>query len=111
MHLIDEYTQKQLETAHQTFLSIGYIRAPAVYMLGTVIGLALRDYCANSAEKGWAEKDPSLEDVFDGMQSMARQLVRQGEWPRPIYQATIPIGLGTFTDNVFATNKRPEHLR
>ena len=85
MQLIDEYTQKQLETAHQTFLSIGYIRAPAVYMLGTVIGLALRDYCANSAEKGWAEKDPSLEDVFESMQSMARQLVRQGEWPRPFY--------------------------
>lgn len=70
MHLIDEYAQKQLETAHQTFLSIGYIRAPAVFMLGTVIGLALRDYCATSAEKGWAEKDPSLEDVFEGMQTV-----------------------------------------
>ncbi len=56
MQLIDEYTQKQLETAHQTFLSIGYILAPAVFMLGTVIGLALRDYCANSVEEGWGEK-------------------------------------------------------
>ncbi|MBT6733293.1 MAG: hypothetical protein HOA79_09845 [Acidiferrobacteraceae bacterium] len=85
MHLIDEYAQKQLETAHQTFLSIGYIRAPAVFMLGTVIGLALRDYSANSVEEGWGEKNPSLEDVFESMQSMAQQLVKQGEWPRPIY--------------------------
>jgi hypothetical protein len=84
MHLIDEYAQKQLETAHQTFLSIGYIRAPAVFMLGTVIGLALRDYSADSVEQGRAEKNPSLEDVFESMQSMAQQLVKQGEWPRPI---------------------------
>ena len=85
MHLIDEYAQKQLETAHQTFLSIGYIRAPAVFMLGTVIRPALRDYSANSVEEGWGEKNPSLEDVFESMQSMAQQLVKQGEWPRPIY--------------------------
>jgi len=39
----------------------------------------------DSVEHGWGEKNPSLEDVFESMQSMAQQLVKQGEWPRPIY--------------------------
>ena len=84
MQLLDEYYQNQLETAHQTFLSIGHIRAPAIWMLGTVIGLALRDYCANSVEEGWSEENLSLEVIFDGMHAMAQQLVEQGEWPRQI---------------------------